>query len=417
MRRPESVANFLESARGSLSDDRLLRINRYTRQLFERALTSNDDGTVFVVTGDIPAMWIRDSTWQVRPLLRMNPDEELLGVIAGVSRMQSQQLLIDPYANAFNPTASGECWHKDFPDQSPWVFERKFEIDSLAAFFELALALHSIDTYSRHLDETFWLATEKVLDVVEREMAHEPASYKFVRPGAPEPDHLTHGGFGAPFDNIGLMWSGFRPSDDRCVYPFNIPGNAHLSVVLQKLAQVAEAQGHPKTAERAKHLGARITAALNSVIGSVDVIPYEVDGMGSALLEDDPNFPSLLSLPFLGWCSADDQQYMATRKWLLSKQHRLWCSGEFGEGLMSDHTPDKHIWPLAIAMRGLTASDMAEKNLCLEMLENSDGGTGSMHESFHVDDAKVFTRPWFSWADMAYCDLALDVAGIASLAR
>ena len=159
MKRPESIDNFLKATRVSLSEERLARIDRYTRQLFERALTQNSDGTVFVVTGDIPAMWIRDSTWQVRPLLRMKPDEELLETVAGVSRMQARQLLIDPHANAFNPTPSGECWHKDFVDQSPWVFERKFEIDSLAAFFELAISLHRTGRYSKHLDEDFWQAT------------------------------------------------------------------------------------------------------------------------------------------------------------------------------------------------------------------------------------------------------------------
>jgi meiotically up-regulated gene 157 (Mug157) protein len=321
-------------------------------------------------------------------------------------------LLIDPYANAFNPTPSGECWHKDFVDQSPWVFERKFEIDSLAAFFELAISLHRTGRYSQHLDEDFWQATVCVLDVIESELAHDPGSYKFVRPGAAEHDHLSHGGIGAPFKNCGLVWSGFRPSDDRCVYPFNIPGNAHLSVTLQAIAEIA-AQGQlSRIAERATRFASIIDEGLQTLSREHEMWPYEIDGLGNALFEDDPNFPSLLSLPFLGYCDKDDEMYLRTRAYLLSPQHRLWRRGVLGDGLASDHTPQPNIWPLAIAMRGMTSTSQDELEACLRQMDEGDAGTGSMHESFDPDDPAHFTRPWFSWADMAYCDLALDFAGV-----
>ena len=115
-------------------------------------------------------------------------------------------------------------------------------------------------------------------------------------------------------------------------------------------------------------------------------------------------------MPFLGWCSSDDPRYLATRRWLLSDAHPLWRSGKFGEGFASDHTPTDNIWPLSIALRGLTAQTIDEAEHCLLMLERADAETGSMHESFNVNNAADFTRPWFSWADMAYCDLVLHIA-------
>lgn len=410
MKRPDSIRRFLGGLRSSLAQAQIERIDRYTEELFERALVANADGTVFVLTGDIPAMWIRDSTWQMLPLLLMQPDAELIDVIAGVSRLQARQLTSDPYANAFNREPNGNCWHRDFVDQSPWVFERKFEIDSLAAFFELAISLHRSTGTTLHLDDDFWRAVEVVAGVIETEREHPTGSYVFVRSGVPESDYLSHEGQGAPFAANGLVWSGFRPSDDRCVYPFHIPGNAHLCVTLRNLAEIARERGEAEIASRLLSLGEGIAEALILECEQFGRWPYEIDGLGNAVFMDDPNFPSLLALPFLGWCEVHDARYLATRSWLLSDDHSYWRTGRFGEGFASDHTPTDNIWPLSIAMRGLTATSLAESERCLAMLENADAGTGSMHESFDVNDAANFTRPWFSWADLAYCNLALHIA-------
>jgi meiotically up-regulated gene 157 (Mug157) protein len=409
MKRPASIDTYISSHSGAIPEDRLDRLDRYTRDLFEKALRLQPDGTVFVLTGDIPAMWIRDSTWQMLPLLSITPDDELIATIAGVSRLQARQLLIDPYANAFNESANGNCWLKDFPDQSPWVFERKFEIDSLAAFFELAVRLYTSTGCTLHLDADFWKATQAVADVIDAERQHDSDSYVLVRPDAPATDSLSHGGVGAPFTPNGLVWSGFRPSDDRCVLPFFIPGNAHLAVVLRKLSVIAEACDQSAIAARLSALSDSINAALKSVLAQHELIPYEVDGRGNAVFSDDPNFPSLISLPFLGWCSPEDEQYRKTRGWLLSDDNPRFRRSAIAEGLSSEHTPETHIWPLAIAMRGLTATSRDEALSCLETLERSDGGTGSMHESFDVGNPVNFTRPWFSWADMAYCQLLLKL--------
>ena len=68
------------------------------------------------------------------------------------------------------------------------------------------------------------------------------------------------------------------------------------------------------------------------------------------------------------------------------------------------------IWPMSLIMRALTSDDDAEIRRCVEMLVNTDGGTGFMHESFHKDDPSKFTRPWFAWANTLFGELILRLA-------
>ncbi len=368
-----------------------------------------DDGTLFVVTGDIPAMWIRDSTWQVLPLLQMNPDDEVAEIVGAVSKRQSRFLMIDPYANAFNETASGNCWHLDFVNQSPWVFERKFELDSWSTFFELAISLHETVDYSEHLDDNFWSVSAELLRLARVEQNHDSKSYKFLRENSPEADYLSHGGYGAPVAHTGLVWSAFRPSDDRCVYGYHIPANAHFAATLNRLAPLAKRFGYAQISSAAMELAREIRQAVLASVEPTGRFPYEIDGLGNALFMDDPNVPSLLALPKLGFCANSDATYLATRDWLLSDDHEYFVSDSGFDGLASEHTPRNWIWPISMAMIGLTSPDEDLAVQMLVQLETSDGQTGDMHESFLPSDPNRFTRPWFSWADMTYVELALAV--------
>ena len=134
---------------------------------------------------------------------------------------------------------------------------------------------------------------------------------------------------------------------------------------------------------------------------------YEVDGLGNFEMMDDANTPSLISLPYLEAIPSNDETYKATRALVLSKKNPFYYSGKWAEGIGSSHTPEGHVWPLSIAMAALTTSDKEFQLKTLSILENSDAGTGNLHESFNVNDPNKYTREWFSWSDMTYVDLVL----------
>jgi meiotically up-regulated gene 157 (Mug157) protein len=396
-------------------------VDAAVRRTVTDAISLLPDGTAFVATGDIPAMWLRDSAAQVRPLLAAAHEPEVAELLSAVSRRQLEYVALDAYANAFNATPSGAGYHRDFADQSPWVWERKYEIDSLAWTFDFATRLFRATASTAHLDETWLRAVTAALDVMEIEQDHTKSGYTFGRPDVPAHDTLSHAGRGAPVGHTGMTWSGFRPSDDACEYGYLVPSNCFAAVALEGVAEIAtDVFGNAALTNRVAQLAAEIRAGVaeygvlqHASLGRV--YAYEVDGLGNSAFQDDANVPSLLSLPYLGWCAADDPTYLATRSLVLSDANPRFYTGRTGVGVGSQHTRGGWVWPLAIAMRGLTSTDSAERVAALEMLEATTGGTDRMHESFDVNDPRRYTRGWFSWADMTYVDLALMTVGMSSM--
>jgi Uncharacterized conserved protein len=90
---------------------------------------------------------------------------------------------------------------------------------------------------------------------------------------------------------------------------------------------------------------------------------YEVDGFGNQLFMDDANVPSLLSLPYLGCCTASDPIYRRTRAKILSDTNPYFFRGQAGEGIGGPHVGQNMIWPLGIIMRALTSTDDKEITL------------------------------------------------------
>lgn len=398
-------------------------VGRCMADTLERTITRHPDGTAFVITGDIPAMWLRDSTTQLAPFLHLvGADERLADTIAAVSRRQQESVLRDPYANAFNdgPTGAG---HRDRTSQSPWVWERKYEIDSLAYPVQLAYDLWRITGRTDHLAR-FGQVGRTVVDLWRAEQRHHEGSpYTFERTDCPPSDTLVRDGRGPEGAFTGMTWAGFRPSDDACRYGYNVPGNAFAVVVLGYLAELAsEVLGDHTLADDATALRAELERGIreHGVVpgpAGVPVYAYEVDGLGGVLLADDANSPSLLSLPLLGWCRADDPLYAATRDLILSDANPYHYSGAAASGIGSPHTPPGHVWPIALAIQGLTSTDPAERRRLLDLILATDAGTGAVHESFHVDDPAVYTREWFSWANAMFCELALETAGLRAYRR
>jgi len=377
-------------------------------------------GDPFVITGDIPAMWHRDTVGQLRPYLSGVSDPQVRETLAGVVRRMARAVLADPYANAVNdgPTGAHADQH-DRPVPAPAVWERKYEVDSLCAVLSFGYELWAAGGGTAHLDGDFAAAAALILDVWRTEQDHERSSpYRFERlAGEFRGDTLDRGGLGAPVAYTGMTWSGFRPSDDRCEHGYLVPANAAAVVALNGLAHLGE-HGLVRAGlgKRAHALAAEIAAGI-SRHGIVEtpagpVYAYEVDGLGGVNLMDDANVPSLLSLPYLGWCDRDDPTYRRTRELILGPGNPYFHRGAAATGIGSPHTPDRHIWPIALAMQALTSDSAEEADGLFRTLLATDAGTGLMHESFHADDPAVFTRPWFAWANSLFAELGLRLAGM-----
>jgi uncharacterized protein len=418
---PEVLARATAAVRKAGGDDVIA-------EMFRRSMAENlpavaeplPDGTTFVLTGDIPAMWLRDSAAQLRPyLLLCKDDPGLQDVLIGVLHRQLEYVVLDPYANAFNKEANGAGHVTDETEMSPWVWERKYEIDSLCFPLELAYRLWRITGRADVIDDRFRAAAEAIVELWTVEQDHEARSpYRFQRHDDRPSDTLVREGRGRLTQPTGMSWSAFRPSDDATELGFNVPGNMFASVVLGYLQEIAtEVLRDEPLADRAKALKAEIDEGIAS-FGTVDhpahgrVYAYEVDGLGESLLMDDANMPSLLSIPLTGYAAPDDPTYLATRSLLLSPENPYYYSGTAAAGIGSPHTPPRYIWHIALAVQGISSTSAEERQQLLELLRDTTGGTGQMHEGFDVDDPTQYTREWFSWANAMFCELALVHAGI-----
>jgi uncharacterized protein len=397
--------------------------------LFENCFPNTLDTTVtfgtyknrpdsYVITGDINAMWLRDSTAQVIPYLALaQEDRKLKEMIAGVINRQTRCILIDPYANSFDFGAKACPWgENDKPPIRPELCERKWEIDSLCYPVRLAHAYWKTtgDASCFHAD---WkqAARRTVQTFREQQRKKDGGPYTFQRTTDNPIDTLPFGGRGNPTRSVGLIHSGFRPSDDACIYPFLIPSNFFAVVALNQLAEIFSTELSDKAFPlECQDLAHEVTAALDAYSKAHharhnSIYAYEVDGFGNQLFMDDANVPSLLSLPYLGCCAADDSSYLNTRAFVLSEDNPYFFRGRAGEGIGGPHVGLNMIWPLGIIMRALTSRDDREILSCLNMLKTTHAGTGFMHESFERNDPKKFTRSWFAWANTLFGELVLKV--------
>lgn len=402
--------------------------NQKLAEMYERCMENTLDTTIkiresgltFILTGDIPAMWLRDSVCQVRPfLIFAKENEEIESMLIGLSKEQVSLVGIDPYANAFNETPNGAGHQADKTEMHPQVWERKYEIDSLCYPIQLAYLIWKITGRTEQFDAAFFKMLQTIFAVWEVEQHHETKSpYRFERMDCVPSDTLKRDGLGTKTAYTGMLWSGFRPSDDACEYGYLIPSNMFAVVVLGYAKEIIETfyPSEKETVRQAVTLKNDIQLGIEK-FGTYnhpsfgEIFAFEVDGLGNQLLMDDANVPSLLSMPIINYLEKESPIYQNTRKFILSKSNPYYFEGELAKGIGSPHTPAGYIWPIGLAIQGLTASDESEKLAILQMLLETDAGTGLMHESFHPDHPEDFTREWFSWANMMFCELVLDVAG------
>lgn len=417
---PESLNRLIDKVKKTFPEDKKLQelFKNTFLNTYMTTLQPNDDGTTFVITGDIPAMWLRDSTAQVRPYLLAADDPEIEALLIGVVRQQIKFILIDPYANAFNKEANAQGHQNDNTKMHPHIWERKYEIDSLCYPIQLGYLLWKQTGRTDHLDQNFKAAVKEVINVWKTEQYHEEMSpYRFERYHVRQSDTLIRKGKGSKVAHTGMTWSGFRPSDDACLYGYLVPANMFAVVVLGYISEMCDNIWNDMDLKRiSRELRTEISKGVetHAIVEHPyygDVYCYEVDGRGNRLMMDDANIPSLLSAPYLGYCPPDDRTYLNTRKFVLSRENPFYYEGEVACGIGSLHTPDHYIWHIALSMQGLTAVSWEEKLQVLTTIKATDGGTGFMHEGFQASNPNRYTREWFAWSNSLFSEFVLDLCG------
>jgi len=399
--------------------------NKELAWLFNNCFPNTLDTTVFfdnkkgkpdtyVITGDIDAMWLRDSSAQVWPYLQfIKADEPLKHLIAGIINRQATCILKDPYANAFygDNTKIGE-WKNDLTKMQPGLHERKWEIDSLCYPIRLAHGYWKTTGDNSPFDG-HWLQSIKLIvkTFKEQQRKENDGPYTFQRNTAWATDGVPMAGYGYPIKPVGLICSSFRPSDDATVFSFLVPSNFFAALSLRQAAEMVKVIFKDvATATEMWALAEEIEKALqeHAIVTHKKfgkIYAYEVNGMGSANLMDDANIPSLLAMPYLGTVKSTDPIYLNTRKFVMSDDNPFYFKGKVADGIGGPHVGKDMVWPMSIIMRALTSTSDAEIKACIETLQRTHGGTGFMHESFHKDDATNYTRKWFAWANTLFGEL------------
>ncbi|KAI9886255.1 MAG: E3 ubiquitin-protein ligase rad18 [Watsoniomyces obsoletus] len=388
----------------------------------------------FVVTGDINAMWLRDSQGQLRQYQFLaKKDERLANLILGAIATQAEYVIQAPYCNAFQPpppsglapSANGQqdVVNPVFdPDQ---VFECKWELDSLANFLSLGTQFFNNTQSTKFLTPRWYTALDTVLKVLteQSQPTFDPKSgrfeqneYTFQRQTDAGTETLNLKGVGNPLSaGTGLIRSAFRPSDDSTILQYLIPSNALMAVELKRTAEMLNTVGKTSLAKTLRKRGEALEKAVweHGVFKHKkwgDVFAYEVDGYGSAIFLDDANLPSLLSLPWIGFLDSSDQVYQNTRKMVLSKEgNPYFLQGRKFKGIGGPHVGLESPWPMSLLIQAATSDSDEEIMEALHLVRNA-SQLGLIHESVHVDRLSEYTRSWFAWACSLFAETILDLA-------
>lgn len=373
----------------------------------------------FIITGDIDAMWLRDSTAQVWPYLPLvKNDPKLADLFRGLINRQTKCILLDPYANAFYKDVNRESkWKNDKPTPIPGVHERKWEIDSLCYAVRLSYGYYKQTGDKSVFDKNWDKAARTIVSTFRKEQRKNGETpYFFERVRRNKNIITPFSGKGRPIKPVGLIASAFRPSDDGCMYPFLIPSNLFA---VESLVQLAEIYNEVFTdeafAKACKAFSEEVLSAIDKFavakhLNYGKMYAYEVDGYGNKTFIDDPNIPSLIAIPYL--LKKDyynEKVYANTRNYLLSFDNPYYFKGKAGEGQGGPHAGLDTIWPMGIILRAMTSDNDDEIVWCIRQLIHTHNGTGFMHETFHKDDAAKFSRSWFAWANTLFGELILKL--------
>lgn len=417
-----AVEETIRKVKANMADEELAWIfeNCYPNTLDTTvSFTETSSGPeTYVITGDIDAMWLRDSSAQVWPYLALaNRDEPLKKLLKGVIAKQCRFVLLDPYANAFfdDPSRISE-WKNDRTEMKPGVHERKWEIDSLCYVIRLSHGYYR-QTNDASVFTPQWKNAMKLIVKTFKEQQRKdgPGPYRFQRLGGPPTDTQFGNGYGNPTKKIGLIHSMFRPSDDATIYPLLVSSNMFAVVSLRQLADIfGTVLKDQLMSDECRNLANEVDDALkqHAILmhpTAGKLYPLEIDGFGNALFMDDANVPNLLSLPYLGYCKSSDPVYINTRRFSLSTSNPWFHEGKFAKGIGGPHVGENKIWPMGLVMQALTSNDETEIRYCLQTIKKTHAGTGFIHESFHVDDPTNYSRSWFAWANTLFGELIVHL--------
>ena len=432
-KRPEPSKRLFhsEAVEHKIQEVKTMLSNPYLKWMFENCFpntldttvhyrTQNGEDDTFVYTGDIHAMWLRDSGAQVWPYVDLaNEDPNLKKMLRGVILRQFKCINIDPFANAFNDGPIGGPWMSDMTEMKEDLHERKWEIDSLCFPIRLAYNYWKKTGDTSVFDSTWEKAMHAVVRTFKEQQRKDGLGpYKFQRKTEKQLDTQSNDGYGSPVKPVGLIVSTFRPSDDASTFGFLIPSNLFAVKSLKQLAEILRSvKNDTAFANECEALADEVMTAINkyAIIEHPKygkIYAYEIDGFGGVLLMDDANVPGLLSLPYLDCVSVNDEIYQNTRKFVWSEDNPYFFKGTAGEGIGGPHVSHvglSMIWPLSIIIKAMTTSDDNEIKACIKMLRDTDADTGFMHESFDKNDPKNYTRSWFAWLNSTFGELIMKL--------
>lgn len=399
----------------------------------------SDEELTFVITGDINAMWLRDSANQMQsylPLLTAsNSSNSLASLYRGVINLQARYILIDPYCNSFqppiesgvspspNPSSTGDVVFPNYTNTT--VFECKYELDSLAAFLEVSANYYNATQDIAFFRKYQWVdAIESIMEVAENMTVptYQPdgnvsvLSYSWTRETDRASETTENGGLGNPFNNgTGLIRSFFRPSDDATIFMGFIPANMMFSRYLESAAEIMSCiGGQDDLAGRMSSLATSLRSAItaNGIVHTQNgsqIYAYEVDGYMGQNIMDDANIPSLLAAPFFGYLDVNDPVYQSTRHLLLSAKNPYYMQGPHISAIGGAHDGPGFAWPMASIVRILTSTDDTEIREQLQEIVSTTDGLGLIHESINTFNVSDWTRQWFSWANGLFGQMILDL--------
>jgi uncharacterized protein len=417
----QAVENEIKRVKADIKDPEIAWLfeNCYPNTLDTTVHFSEQNGSpdTFIITGDIDAMWLRDSSAQIWPYIKLAVNDlKLRKLFSGLISRQSRCILIDPYANAFNFGPTGSEWKDDLTEMKPELHERKWEIDSLCYPVRLSYYYWK-ETGDKTPFDDLWLKSAKTIVKTFREQQRieNRGPYHFMRVTEKQTDTQTGAGYGNPVRPNGLICSTFRPSDDATTFLYLVPSNYFAVTSLKQMSEIVksiyqdqqfsnECDSLADTVEKAL-----VKYASFNHLNHGKILSYEIDGFGNRLLMDDTNVPSLLALPYLGCIKREDELYRNTRNFVLSSDNPWYYEGKAATGIGGPHTGEEMIWPMSIIIRAMTSSDDKEIVKCIKWIKNTHAGTGFIHESFNKDNAAKFTRSWFAWANTLFGELIIKI--------